>query len=126
MPSSSTSVVTTSTTIGGCAARAAETFIYIDSVTMNSAGGFTVIGNQAKLVCGGPDDFHWNSAPATETATVLKGASIEVLLSPGDTLAVPIAANQFASYMATDHNTRIFLLTGPLGGITGLQEQFHP
>jgi len=28
--------------------------------------------------------------------------------------------------MATDHNSRIFVVTGPLDAITGLQEQFHP
>ena len=123
---SQTSVPSTSTTLGGCAARAVETFIFIDSVSPNAAGGFTVIGNQATLVCGGPDDFHWNTSAATESATVVKGASIEVLGSPGSTLAAPIAANQFAGYMAADHNTRIFLVTGPLNAITGIQEQFHP
>jgi hypothetical protein len=109
-----------------CAGRAAETFIYIDSAAANASGGFALTANAATLVCGGPDDFHWNTTPATVSATVLNGASIEVLQSPGSTLAVPISAGQFAAYMATDHNTRIFLVTGPLDAISALQEQFHP
>ncbi|MGO9343328.1 MAG: hypothetical protein ACLP6E_12545 [Acidimicrobiales bacterium] len=85
-----------------------------------------MIDNRATLICGGPDDFHWNPAPTTENATVVEGASIAVLGSPGSTLAAPIPFDQFASYMATDHNSRIFLVTGPLDAVTGLQEQFHP
>ena len=106
--------------------RAAETFIYIDSVAANASGGFALTANGATLVCGGPDDFHWNTTPTTVSATVLKGASIQVLLSPGSTLAVPIPTSHFAGYMATDHNTRIFLVAGPLDAISALQEQFHP
>ncbi len=124
--STSTTSTTSTTTPQTCAGRAAETFVFIDSVTQNSAGGFSVIDNRATLVCGGPDDFHWNSAPTTESSTVVQGATIEVLGSPGSTLAAPIAADQFVSYMATDHNSRIFLVTGPLDAITELQEQFHP
>jgi hypothetical protein len=29
-------------------------------------------------------------------------------------------------YLAGDQGTRIFLVTGPLTRITGLQEEFHP
>lgn len=83
-------------------------------------------GNQATLVCGGLDDSHFTTVATTESATVLEGATIEVLQSPGSPQDVPIAANQFAGYLATDHDTRIFLVTGPLSAITGLVEQFHP
>jgi hypothetical protein len=38
----------------------------------------------------------------------------------------PMAAGQLAGYLATDDDTRIFLVTGPLTAITGIQEQFHP
>ena len=39
---------------------------------------------------------------------------------------VAIGPGQLASYLSTDEDTRIFLVTGPLTGLTGLQEQFHP
>ena len=77
------------------------------------------------LICGGPDDSHYNVASTTETAQVTPGASITVFplskMQPE-----PIAASKLASYLATDEDTRIFLVTGPLTKITGLQEQFHP
>jgi hypothetical protein len=95
-------------------------------VATDTSGGFALTANGATLVCGGPDDFHWNTTSAPEIATVVKGASIEVLGNPGSTLAAPISTGQFAGYMASDHNTRIFLVTGPLDAITSLQEQFHP
>jgi hypothetical protein len=125
-PTTSTSATSGSTTFQTCAERATETFIYIDSVSETAGGGFAVTGNRATLICGGPDDFHWNTSTSTLTATVLQGASIQVLQSAGSILDVPIAAGQFAAYLATDHNTRIFLVTGSLDAISALQEQFHP
>lgn len=124
--STTTSGTSSSTTIQTCAQRATETFIFIDSVAATTGGGFTLTVNAARLVCGGPDDFHWNTAATNVNATVLPGASIEVLGSPGSTQSAPIASDRFAAYMATDHNSRIFLVTGPLSMISALQEQFHP
>jgi hypothetical protein len=84
------------------------------------------VANKATLICGGPDDFHWDFTSATESATVAAGASIQVLKNPGDTVAVPIAEAALPAYMTTDEGTRIFLVTGTLNAITALQEQFHP
>jgi hypothetical protein len=39
-----------------------------------------------------------------------------------EALTVP----QFASYIPTDHNSRIFMVTGALTGITALSEVYHP
>ena len=44
-----------------CAYRAAhDAYIYITKVQAAASGALTVTGQAAKLVCGGPDDFHWN------------------------------------------------------------------
>jgi hypothetical protein len=124
--STTTSGTSSSTTIQTCAQRATETFIFIDSVAATTGGGFTLTANAAQLVCGGPDDFHWNTTATNVNAAVLPGAAIEILGSPGSTQSAPIASDRFAAYMATDHNSRIFLVTGPLSMISALQEQFHP
>jgi hypothetical protein len=88
-------------------------------------GSLTLTGNPAKLVCGGPDDSHYNVATATETGHVNPGALIQVFpLSTGH--PVTISPGQLPSYLATDQDTRIFLITGTLSRITGLQEEFHP
>jgi hypothetical protein len=39
---------------------------------------------------------------------------------------VAIRPGKLASYLSTDEDTRIFLVTGRLTTITGLAEQFHP
>jgi len=103
----------------------------LDLVTVLDLGErFTEIagiltGNPAALVCGGPDDSHFNTSGSTVTAHVVPGAAIKVFpvskMSPE-----PIQPGKLAAYLATDDDTRIFLVTGPLTAITGLQEQFHP
>jgi hypothetical protein len=59
------------------------------------------------------------------TAHVLASASVKVFPLP-TMHPVKIRLAKLASYLATDDDTRIFLITGPLRAITALQEQFHP
>jgi hypothetical protein len=88
-------------------------------------GSLTLTGNPATLVCGGPDDSHFNTATSTVTAHVIPGASIMVF--PVSKMhPEPIAADKLAAYLASDYDTRTFLVTGSLSAISGLQEQFHP
>jgi len=96
------------------------------SVTPIAAGGLTLTGNASTLVCGGPDDYHYNVASTTEVATLLGTAVIQVLPITEDMQLQTIPQSQFAGYLSTDMDTRIFMVTGPLSAITGLQEQFHP
>ena len=109
-----------------CAYRAAhDAYILITKVEPAASGALTVTGQAAKLVCGGPDDFHWNTVTATETGHTVPAASIEVF--PVSKMASePIKASQLAAYLKTDGDTKIFLIGGPLSAITSLQEQFHP
>lgn len=44
----------------------------------------------------------------------------------GSTTEQAIPHAQFPSYLATDHNPRVFIFTGPLSVVTARQEQFHP
>jgi hypothetical protein len=108
-----------------CAQLASRIFIRITAVKTGPGGALTLTGNPAKLVCGGPDDSHYNVAKTTETGQVNPGASIMVFpLSKMHPVAM--APGKLGAYLRTDEDTRIFLVTGRLTTITGLQEQFHP
>jgi hypothetical protein len=116
----------TNNTTQSCAYRAAhDSYIHITKVVAAASGALTVTGQAAKLVCGGPDDFHWNTVTATETGHTVPSASIETF--PTSKMAPePIKASQLAAYLKTDQDTKIFLIGGPLSAMTSLQEQFHP
>ena len=51
-------------------------------------------------------------------------ATLKVLTPTTDLEALTVP--QFASYIPTDHNSRIFMVTGALTGITALSEVYHP
>ena len=108
-----------------CAQRATHAFVHLTTVQAAAGGALTVTGNPATLVCGGPDDFHFNVATTTETGHVVPGASIDVFPVSIMTMT-PIQPGKLAAYLATGGDTRIFLIGGPLTAITSLQEQFHP
>jgi len=109
-----------------CAYRAAhDHYIYITKVTAAASGALTIAGQDAKLICGGPDDFHWNTVTATETVHTTPTVTVSVF--PTSKMAPqPIKASQLATYLKTDDDTKIFLIGGPLTAIASLQEQFHP
>jgi hypothetical protein len=83
-----------------------------------------VTGVAATMVCGGPDDFHYDFGPAAVTGHVLASAAIQVLSSALQ--LTPIKLSKFPSYLASDMNVRVFTYTGPRTAITALTEQFHP
>jgi hypothetical protein len=109
-----------------CAAMAARTFVHIMAVRAGAAGGLTVTGHPVRLACGGVDDLSYGERPGvTVTGQVTAGAS--VVTFPLTTMAAtPIAPARLAAYLARHQGLGIFLVTGPLGRITGLQEEYHP
>jgi hypothetical protein len=116
---------TTSSPPSGCASLATRTFLHVTNVKPAPGGALTLTANPATLVCGGPDDLHYNVAATTVTAHVAAGASIQVFpVSRMRYKSLPDSG--LARYLATDADTRIFLVTGPLTAITALAEQFHP
>jgi hypothetical protein len=79
------------------------------------------------MVCGGPDDFHYDVATATETIHALPSAAVQVLAASSNGITdVPIDHAALPSYLTGDKNGRIFLVTGPVSGLTSLEEMFHP
>jgi hypothetical protein len=109
-----------------CAERAKDVYVHALSSVENSTGGLEVSGNPTTLVCGGPDDYHFNVASTTEVLTVDGGAAIEVLPLQENMHLETIPLSHFESYLKTDTDTRIFLVVGPSEAVIELQEQFHP
>lgn len=111
-----------------CAQMAKDAFMHLTKVQPASDGTLTITGNPSTMVCGGPDDFHFHLTTGTETGHVVKGATIDVVpISDGSKgPEQPVQASKLASYLATDQDTRTFLVGGPLSAITTLQEQYHP
>lgn len=119
LPASGTGVTT------ACATwAAAHTFLFVTSATPDPDGSLTVTGNNATVVCGGPDDYHYDVAAAVVTGRVLSGAGLQVL-SSGAQLR-PLTLPKFPAYLSTDKSTRVFMFTGALTGIATLSEQYHP
>jgi hypothetical protein len=108
-----------------CTALAAHTFLHVTQARAAADGSLTLTAHRAWLVCGGPDDSHLTIAPTTVTAHVIPGASITVF-PVSDMHPDPIRPAALPAYLASDQDTRTFLVTGPLGAISGLHEQFHP
>ena len=111
-----------------CAQMAAHnTYLYVTQAQPSSGGALTLVASPAKLICGGPDDSHYNVAKNIVTAHVRSNASIEVFpTTTGQMRDVPIEASQLSGYLRTDSDTKIFLVGGPVSSISSLQEQFHP
>jgi len=79
------------------------------------------------MVCGGPDDFHYDVASATVTVHAVPSAAVKVLATNSNGITdVPIAHVALPSYLAGDKNGQIFMVTGPVSGLTSVEEMFHP
>jgi hypothetical protein len=101
----------------------------ITSATYRADGSLDLSGHRARPVgCGGPEyNFGYLVAAAPETAHAGPGAKITVIPLPMGSPAVQtLPAARFPQYLTTDQDTRIFVVTGPLAGVTALYEMYHP
>jgi hypothetical protein len=98
------------------------------STAKRAAGGAAILtGRHAKVVCGGPDDWHFVYETATVTSLVLPDALIEVLATTGAGIGLKaIRTSRLVRYLPRDGWTRTFQLTGPPDAITALEEVYHP
>jgi hypothetical protein len=94
------------------------------SARANADGSLSLTGNAATMVCGGPDDFHYDFGSTTVTGHVSPAAALTVLSA--SLQDVPIMHAKFPAYLAGDMNVKVFTYTGPLTAITAMAEQFHP
>jgi hypothetical protein len=110
-----------------CAQAASRTFFQVTVAVTAPDGALTLTAHAATMVCGGPDDYHYNVATATETIHALPNAAVQVLAANSNGITdVPIDHAALPSYLAGDNNGRIFLVTGQVSSLTSLEEMFHP
>lgn len=127
-PATSAATPTAAATAGNesCADWAAShTYAQFDKATIDfSDGALTITGHAAKMVCGGPDDVHYDIG-AAETVHVPGSGTFQVWdqAANGDRT---IAHRAVAAYLAGDQNTRVFLITGTTDDATQVAEQYHP
>jgi hypothetical protein len=110
----------------GCTAQAAHTYYHVLSWKQSATGGVLLTGHIAAMICGGPDDWHFEDATASVPASVLPSAHVEVIAMTGGIAATTIPVSQLISALSRDQSTRTFLVQGPLTAITSLSEIFHP
>jgi hypothetical protein len=108
-----------------CAVWAAHAFLHVMAARAAADGSLTLTASPARLVCGAGDGSRFTVAPGTVTAHVIPGASIIVF--PGSSVrSEPITPARLPAYLASDHDARTFLVTGPLRAISSLREQSGP
>lgn len=103
---------------------ATHTFMHLVKAQANADGSLSVTGNAATMVCGGPDDFHYDFGSKAVTGHVSAAAAVTVLNSSMQD--VPITHVKFPAYLAGDMNVKVFTYTGPRAAISAMAEQFHP
>lgn len=111
-----------------CATKATtETFVQVTAAEGNADGSLALTIHPATLVCGGPDDLHYDVAASTETATVTPSATVQVFVSgssPAGEMTIP--HSELSGYVKQDAWGDIFQVTGSLTAITALEGMFHP
>jgi hypothetical protein len=108
-----------------CATYAAtHTFAEVTAAKENTDGSLTITAHRATVVCGGPDDLHYDVATPTETATVTPSGTVEMLT--GVVKEQTVAHANVNARLAKDEWGRIFMVTGKLTAIAALTEMYHP
>ncbi|HEY3953758.1 MAG TPA: hypothetical protein VGM53_10305 [Streptosporangiaceae bacterium] len=101
----------------------------ITSAAHRADGSLELSGHHARAAgCGGPEySFGYKVAAAPVTAHAAPGVRITVIPLPmGSPAERALPAARLPGYLAADQDTRIFMVTGPLTGVTALQEMYHP
>lgn len=123
VPASATPPATTPAT--SCPTYAAtHTFAEVTVAKENSDGSVTITAHRATVVCGGVDDLHYDITAATEKGTVTPSGKVQMLTGVVQEQTVP--HTDVSARLAADDWGRIFMVTGPLSGITALTEMYHP
>jgi len=108
-----------------CATYAAtHTFAEVTAAKENTDGSLTITAHRATVVCGGPDDLHYDVATPAETATVTPSGVVEML--SGAVKEQTVAHANVSARLAQDEWGRIFMVTGKLTAIAALTEMYHP
>ena len=103
-----------------------HTFVFLTKAAGNPKTGLTVIGQTVRVHCGGPDDLQFIPTGKRFTGHLLPNAKINVLTFANGIQTPRLPESKFAHWVATDHNSGIYSVTGPSKAIRALAEEYHP
>jgi hypothetical protein len=103
-----------------------HTFVSITKAKGNPKAGLTVTGRLVRVHCGGPDDLQYITTRKPFAGHLLPGAKINVLTFTNGIQFPRLAESKFPHWIATDHNSGIYAVTGRFKAIRALVEEYHP
>jgi hypothetical protein len=103
-----------------------HTFVSITKAKGHPKAGLTVTGQRVRVHCGGPDDLQYITTGKPFTGHLLPSAKITVLTFTNGIQFPRLAESKFPHWVATDHNSGIYAVTGPFKAIRALLEEYHP
>lgn len=104
-----------------------HTFVLITKAARARGAGLNVAGQQVTVHCGGPDDMQYLPTGKRFAGRLRPAATINVLVFGRDGVEFPrLPQSRFPRWVATDHNSGIYTVTGPFRAIRALHEQYHP
>lgn len=103
-----------------------HTFVFITRATDSRKAGLNVSGNAVVVHCGGPDDMQYLPTSKRFSGHLLPSATINVLVFSNGIQSPRLPQSKFPHWVATDHNSGIYAVTGPVKAIRALHEEFHP
>jgi len=110
-----------------CSALAAHRYARVVSAAPRGSGIRLVI-HPTRLRCGGADDGAYQPSSAPVQAVIVAAAArVTVLASTSAGIGTRrITVAELPAWLRADHWGRIFQLTGPADGLTGLEGRYHP
>ena len=103
-----------------------HTFVWITKAKGNPKAGLVVTGQTVRVHCGGPDDLQYIPTGKRFVGHLLPTAKINVLTFANGIQSPRLPESKFAHWVATDHNSGIYSVTGPFEAIRALMEEYHP
>jgi hypothetical protein len=105
----------------------AATKHYFHADTARVARRVHVVGELAKLNCGGPDDLNYAVTSQVQHLVLRRDAVVKVLKQePTGLVDRRINQRRLPRWLRHDHNVKIFRVTGPNRHVRRLVEMFHP
>ena len=101
---------------------------YVRATSAHAAGNAVVVtAHPARRVCGGPDNSHYEVDAGTERLTLTASTAVVLITTtPSGLGQETVAPADLPQRLVDDRFGRIFLVRGPLTGVTSLEEQYHP
>jgi hypothetical protein len=108
--------------------EAIATSTYVRALSARAERNTVVVtAHPARRVCGGPDNSHYEVGAVTERLTLTASTTVVLITATPSGLGHgTVAPTDLPQRLVDDRFGRIFLVRGPLTGVTSLEEQYHP